>query len=353
MLRTAAVLPAALPPAAAFLLGRRSVRHTLRPRWQVRRCAAEAGEEEDGPFDSPAPAGPAVSVADIPRVLLLTGDAGATQSFSTVTTDPPWLRDKVLREWEEFLWKHTLSRHDDINFWKPLAVAARCMLSQYGLKLLGWSRHPTNTSLMVYTLANDQYSRALPTTAVPFYHIDRLKKLWAGGKEPLYLKDAPGHSPNYRYSERSTLQPAVWPNAEYERFGTEFTPDQPQPAPHLPEVFAIIAGVDSSWSDIRSKPAGVLDKDIREARANHQTQVPDQSSTMCGSSPLVFLLSHLVARYGCRVSKQVVTNNDLTKITYFMQCSRSAVDELPRVPREGRVASHTQPSPRTGRSGRR
>eukprot|EP01059_Diplonema_ambulator_P013567 TRINITY_DN24089_c0_g1_i2.p1 TRINITY_DN24089_c0_g1~~TRINITY_DN24089_c0_g1_i2.p1 ORF type:complete len:279 (+),score=68.72 TRINITY_DN24089_c0_g1_i2:49-885(+) len=255
-----------------------------------------------------------------PVVSLLMGDAFVENSFSKIRLDPDC--GDALRAAEADFWEKGPQRHQNLGGWKPLSSTVHYLCCTHNLKVVGWSRHPTDTSRMVYTLLNDSETGSEPTTVVPHYHIDQLRDLWADQENvPLYFKDVQGHSAHFRHTPDFATQPRVY-LSEYE--DPEFTSRPPAKPCSLPEMFAVVAGIDDNWASVKSRPPTVLEKYIEEARkaGGH-------------GLPVTQLLNLLVETYGCRIESQAVTNNDLKKITFVL--SNPTPTKAPRVPREGRA----------------
>eukprot|EP00755_Sulcionema_specki_P032597 Sspe_Gene.99107::Locus_72506_Transcript_1_1_Confidence_1.000_Length_1272::g.99107::m.99107 len=325
-----------------FLVCRNAGRSAFRSGAVRGYCSEPEEADAEAPFDKPAET-PPVAISRIPRVVFAIGDAFVEDSFAKVATEPRWLGEAVLPRVET--WYMEQATFDRLSCWRPLSSTVHYLSSTLGLKVQGWSRHPTNTSLMVYSLLNDFDSREQPSTVVPHYHIDRLRKLWQDGNEPFYYKDVQGHSATYRASCDYIGQEPVYME--------EYPSDAPPPPPvvkddaDLPEMFAVVGGLDGDWSNITTNPPTALEKHIAEARRECERQSKNPEWALAGAPPLLCLINHLYVRYGVRMHQQLVTNNDLTKITFYMEYPY-ATKRLPRTPREGRVSSHEHEGPFSG-----
>eukprot|EP01064_Diplonema_japonicum_P002577 TRINITY_DN11637_c1_g3_i5.p1 TRINITY_DN11637_c1_g3~~TRINITY_DN11637_c1_g3_i5.p1 ORF type:complete len:278 (+),score=6.04 TRINITY_DN11637_c1_g3_i5:66-899(+) len=257
---------------------------------------------------------------NLPGVTLLMGDAFSTDSFQKISLDPATNEaDQILRAAEAQYWEKGPNRHQNLAGWKPLSGTVDYLTCACNFKVISWSRHPLDTSKMVYTLLSSATGQE-PDTILPHYHTDRLKEHWAVGENiPLYYKDVQGHSAHYRYTPDFTGQPS-----EYD--DPHFT-SRPESAPcSLPEMFALIVGIDEEWSSVKSNPPSALQPFIDEAMRSEGPGLP-----------VTKMLNLLVSKYGCRIESQTVSNNDLKKITYIME--NPNCEKQPRVPREGRASS--------------
>ncbi|KAJ9454761.1 hypothetical protein DIPPA_32622 [Diplonema papillatum] len=290
-----------------------SVRRGLAAGW--RRCS-----------DAAAAAPPQlVGIERIPSVLLVVGDSFVEDNFSSISTDPRWLGDEVLRQAESFYWENGPGRFENLAAWKPFSATTHYLCCTYNLKAIAWSRHPLNTSRMVYTLLNDHKTQSHATTVVPHYHIDRLREFWSRGNTPFYFQDTQGHSATFRASLDFVGQ-----SYEY-KGGTGSLAKPPPKECYLPEMFAVVAGVEDDWKAIKSNPPSVIDQYLDEAK---QVQDPNLKDAL----PVTRLLNLLVDKYDCKIHSQMVTNNNLKAITFTLECPH-ALHSRPRVPRERQIAA--------------
>ena len=125
---------------------------------------------------------------DLPSVVLLEGDAFVTDSFAKVKTDPKWVLDSMQGAVESEFYDRGIKKYENLAGWKPLSSTVNHLTCTHNLKVQGWSRHPQDTSKMVYALLNDAKSRSSPTTVIPHYQLDRVRDHWAKSEDnvPLY-----------------------------------------------------------------------------------------------------------------------------------------------------------------------
>ena len=122
----------------------------------------------------------------LPSVILLEGDAFAEDNFAKIRSDPKWVLESMQGDVESFYMENGPGKQDNLAAWKPLSATVHHLTCTHNLKVLGWSRHPTDTSKVVYSLLNDAETRSTPTTVLPHYQLDRVSESWKKNGPPLY-----------------------------------------------------------------------------------------------------------------------------------------------------------------------